>query len=68
MGPFFCRQALSFVFVLLGSGFQRLTIQKKSFSKAFRCSKACPPLGQGCQMVCFQTKSTDLGKFWKALD
>jgi hypothetical protein len=23
---------------------------------------------QGCQMVCFQTKNPNLGKFWKALD
>jgi hypothetical protein len=23
---------------------------------------------QGCQMVCFQTKIPDLGKFWMALD
>jgi hypothetical protein len=23
---------------------------------------------QGCQMVCFQTKDTNLGKFWRALD
>jgi hypothetical protein len=22
---------------------------------------------QGCQMVCFQTKNTNLGKFWRAL-
>jgi hypothetical protein len=23
---------------------------------------------QGCQMVCFQTKNPNLGKFWKALE
>jgi hypothetical protein len=23
---------------------------------------------QGCQVVCFQTKNPDLGKFWRALD
>jgi hypothetical protein len=23
---------------------------------------------QGCQMVCFQTKNPNLGKFWRALD
>jgi hypothetical protein len=23
---------------------------------------------QGCQMVCFQTKNPDLGKFWRALE
>jgi hypothetical protein len=23
---------------------------------------------QGCQMVCFQTKNTNLGKFWRTLD
>jgi hypothetical protein len=23
---------------------------------------------QGCQMVCFQTKNTNLGKFWRDLD
>jgi hypothetical protein len=23
---------------------------------------------QGCQMVCFQTKNLNLGKFWRALD
>jgi hypothetical protein len=23
---------------------------------------------QGCQMVCFQIKSTNLGKFWRSLD
>jgi hypothetical protein len=25
------------------------------------------PLVQGCQMVCFQTKNPNLGKFWRAL-
>jgi hypothetical protein len=25
-------------------------------------------LNQGCQMVCFQTKYTHLGKFWRAFD
>jgi hypothetical protein len=25
-------------------------------------------LSQGCQMVCFQTKNPNLGKFWRALD
>jgi hypothetical protein len=24
--------------------------------------------GQGCQMVCFQTKNPTLGKLWRALD
>jgi hypothetical protein len=24
--------------------------------------------GQGCQMVYFQTKNPNLGKFWRALD
>jgi hypothetical protein len=23
---------------------------------------------QGCQMVCFQTKNTNLGNFWRALE
>jgi hypothetical protein len=23
---------------------------------------------QGCQMVCFQTKNPNLGKFWRALE
>jgi hypothetical protein len=23
---------------------------------------------QGCQIVCFQTKNTHLGKFWRALE
>jgi hypothetical protein len=23
---------------------------------------------QGCQMVCFQTKNPNLGKFWRATD
>jgi hypothetical protein len=23
---------------------------------------------QGCQMVCFRTKDTNLGKFWRALE
>jgi hypothetical protein len=27
-----------------------------------------PRLGQGCQMVCFQTKNPNLGNFWRALD
>jgi hypothetical protein len=26
------------------------------------------PLDQGCQMVCFQTKNPNLGKFWRVLD
>jgi hypothetical protein len=26
------------------------------------------PRRQGCQMVCFQTKNPNLGKFWRALD
>jgi hypothetical protein len=30
------------------------------------CKKIVPY--QGCQMVCFQTKNTNLGKFWRALD
>jgi hypothetical protein len=25
-------------------------------------------LNQGCQMVCFQTKNPNLGKFWRVLD
>jgi hypothetical protein len=24
-------------------------------------------MGQGCQMVCFQTKNPNLGKFWRVL-
>jgi hypothetical protein len=27
-----------------------------------------PRLDQGCQMVCFQNKNPNLGKFWRALD
>jgi hypothetical protein len=26
-----------------------------------------PTIVQGCQMVCFQTKNSDLGKFWRVL-
>jgi hypothetical protein len=26
------------------------------------------PAVQGCQMVCFQTKNSNLGKFWRALE
>jgi hypothetical protein len=26
------------------------------------------PDDQGCQMICFQTKNTNLGKSWSALD
>jgi hypothetical protein len=26
------------------------------------------PKAQGCQMVCFQTKNPNLGKFWRALE
>jgi hypothetical protein len=25
-------------------------------------------LNQGCQMVCFQDKNPNLGKFWRVLD
>jgi hypothetical protein len=32
-----------------------------------KCSKPSSE-GQGCQIVCFQTKNPNLGKFWKALD
>jgi hypothetical protein len=28
---------------------------------------ACLILEQGCQMVCFQTKNSDLGKFWRVV-
>jgi hypothetical protein len=31
-------------------------------------SDAHLPLEQGCQMVSFQTKAHNLGKFWRALD
>jgi hypothetical protein len=34
----------------------------KYFAFMFRC------FVQGCQMVCFQTKNPDLGKFWRALE
>jgi hypothetical protein len=27
-----------------------------------------PVPNQGCQMVCFQTKNPNLGKFWRALE
>jgi hypothetical protein len=27
----------------------------------------CTPPDLGCQMVCFQTKNTNLGKFWRVL-
>jgi hypothetical protein len=39
-------------------------IKKEIYLKFF------PPNGpdQGCQMVCFQTKNPNLGKFWRALD
>jgi hypothetical protein len=36
-----------------------LVIDKRNF--------AAPQRDQGCQMVCFQSKKTNLGKFWKAL-
>jgi hypothetical protein len=35
------------------------------------CKKAFLPISrlqQGCQMVCFQTKNPNLGKFWTALE
>jgi hypothetical protein len=28
----------------------------------------CAMAEQGCQMVCFQTKNPNLGKFWRVLD
>jgi hypothetical protein len=31
-------------------------------------AKSFRPFSQGCQMVSFQTKNTNLGKFWRALD
>jgi hypothetical protein len=56
----------------------------KTFSTCFpadrECTKChcascplekCHPISapkQGCQMVCFQTKNHNLGKFWSALD
>jgi hypothetical protein len=30
--------------------------------------RRCDTCKQGCQMVCFQTKNPNLGKFWRALD
>jgi hypothetical protein len=34
------------------------------------CERSCEEIrfGQGCQMVYFQTKNPNLGKFWRALD
>jgi hypothetical protein len=31
-------------------------------------SRFFPSFEQGCQMVCFQTKNPNLGKFWMALE
>jgi hypothetical protein len=39
-----------------------LNSELKNRKFAFRCPE------QGCQMVCFQTKNPNLGKFWRALD
>jgi hypothetical protein len=33
-----------------------------------KVSISAADLGQGCQMVCFQTKNPNFGKFWRALD
>jgi hypothetical protein len=44
---------------------------RKSFWPELRFrkfSKSIPGSNQGCQMVCFQTKNTNLGKIWRALD
>jgi hypothetical protein len=32
-----------------------------------KCSNDRHPSNQGCQMVCFQTKNPNLGKFWRVL-
>jgi hypothetical protein len=36
------------------------------FHSNAECRSVCRK--QGCQMVCFQTKNSNLGKFWRALD
>jgi hypothetical protein len=38
------------------------------FSKRLTDSTLKRVVHQGCQMVCFQTKDSNLGKFWKALE
>jgi hypothetical protein len=35
--------------------------------QAFDCMVRFLPVKQGCQMVCFQTKNPNLGKFWRFL-
>jgi hypothetical protein len=32
------------------------------------CRQGVPNPKQGCQMVCFQTKNPNLGKFWRVLE
>jgi hypothetical protein len=39
----------------------------ENFRRNEKLSEGRPPLEQCCQMVCFQTKNPDLGKFWKVL-
>jgi hypothetical protein len=41
-----------------------MTDNRHSSRFVFVLSSLC----QGCQMVCFQTKNPDMGKFWRALD
>jgi hypothetical protein len=49
----------------LRCGFYRMEIGKKVFeSSMLRMHNN----SQGCQMLCFQTKNTNLGKLWRSLD
>jgi hypothetical protein len=39
----------------------------ESFYSRMNVSVSSEDMDQGCQMVCFQTKNPDLGKFWRVL-
>jgi hypothetical protein len=48
-----------------GHHFKKVYPEYSFRKKNWSLTNICTWLNQGCQMVCFQTKSPNVGKFWK---
>jgi hypothetical protein len=57
------------MFVNLKSNQNGRNAKSAIFEKRFSAAAAAAAAAwcQGCQMVCFQTKNQNLGKFWRAM-
>jgi hypothetical protein len=64
------RSSTNFYVTYTHSNSNGLFVTKKSVGQHFGrffTNSSGRPLDHGCQMVCFQTKNTNLGKFWGVL-